>query len=182
MSNLELQKKAENFIKEKKWDLHLIELFLNTLSFSSESKQNNFEQDINFGFTDIFFLDKEIELKHSKKIIHFLRAKFNDINFMIGGDIDSFISFDDSVVSKQTVILYIDEKLIMNIVYHSPNNTYGTLSNEYKFSSIEEFHNHVSIHELLLKTYLAKKQKNIQYQNKIKSEEDKIYKDKFSFD
>ena len=95
MSNLELQKKAENFIKEKKWDLYLLELFFNTQSFSSLLEQNNFEEEFNFGFTDIFFLDKEIELKHSKKTITFLRAKFNDINFMIGGDLDSFISFDN---------------------------------------------------------------------------------------
>ena len=182
MSNLELQKKAENFIKEKKWNLHLLELFLNTQSFSSLLEHNNFEEEFNFGFTDIFFLDKEIELKHSKKTITFLRAKFNDINFTIGGDLDSFISFDDSVRATLTIILYIDEKLIMNITYDSQLETYGTISYPYKFSSVEEFHNHASIHELLLKTYLAHKQKLIQRQNKYNSERDNNYKDKFSFD
>ena len=182
MNNLELKEKAESFIKEKKWNLHLLELFLNTQQFSSLMNRDNFDEEHNFGLTDIFFLDKEIELKHSKKIIHFLRAKFNDINFMIGGDLDSFISFDDSVRATLTIILYIDEKLIMNITYDSALETYGTISYQYKFSSVEEFHNHASIHELLLKTYLDHKQNLIQRQNKYNSERDNNYKDKFSFD
>ena len=66
MNNLELQKKAENFIKEKKYDLHLIDLFLNTQHFSSWINRDNFEE-YNFGLTDISFLEKEIKLKNSKK-------------------------------------------------------------------------------------------------------------------
>lgn len=70
MSNLELQKKAENFIKEKKWDLHLLELFLNTQHFSTWINRDDFD-DYNFGLKDITFKDKQIELKDSKKILHF---------------------------------------------------------------------------------------------------------------
>ena len=43
MNNLELQKKAESFIKEKKWDLHLMNLFLNTQHFSSWMNRDDFD-------------------------------------------------------------------------------------------------------------------------------------------
>lgn len=70
MNNLELQKKAESFIKEKKWDLHLMNLFLNTQHFSSWMNRDDFD-DYNFGLKDISLKDKEIELKNSKKIFNF---------------------------------------------------------------------------------------------------------------
>ena len=70
----------------------------------------------------------------------------------------------------------------MNITYRSVHGTSDTISYGYSFPSVEEFHNHASIHELLLKTYLAHNQKLIQRQNKSNSERDNSYKDKFSFD
>lgn len=180
MNNIELKEKAESFIKEKKWDLYLIDLFLNTKHFSSWSQRDDFES-YNFGLTDITFLDKEIELKHSKKIIKFLRAKFNDINFMIGGEHESMYT-PDSSFSLQTVILFIDEKLVMYVRYDEPDIDYSSLSSQYEVWSVEEFHNHTSIQELLSKTYLTNKQKTIERNNKFNSERDKSYKDKFSFD
>ena len=181
MSNLELQKKAENFIKEKKWDLHLIDLFLNTQHFSSWINRDNFEE-YNFGLTDISFLEKEIELKHSKKNIEFLRAKFDDINFMIGGDFDSFSTPDDSYYAIQTVILYLEENIVMNIRYEQPNLDYLSLANQYKVWSVEEFHNHQSLNDLLTKTFESNKQQEKERNRNRTKERDNSYKDKFSFD
>ena len=181
MNNLELQKKAESFVKEKKWDLHLMNLFLNTQHFSSWMNRDDFD-DYNFGLKDISLKDKEIELKNSKKNLQFLKASFNDINFMIGGDFDSFILPDDSYCATQTVILCLEEEIVMNVRYESPNSDYSSLASEYKIRSVEEFHNHVLLHELLLQTYLANKQKIIQRNNKFNSERNKSYKDKFTFD
>lgn len=100
---------------------------------------------------------------------------------MIGGDFDSFSTPDDNYYAIQTVILCLEEGIVMNVRYEQPHTDYPCAS-EFKVWSVEEFHNHVSLHELLLQTYLANKQKNIQRQNKSNSERDKSYKDKFSFD
>ena len=180
MNNLELQKKAENFIKEKKWDFYLVDLFLNTNHFHAWIKLAEFD-DYNFGLINLSFSSKEISLKYGSKSIDFLHAKFEDINFSIGGYHDS-ISLPDDNLNLLTVFLFIDEKIVMNIRYKEPNYDFTSLSSEYKIFSVEEFHNHASIHELLLKTYLAHKQKLIQRQNKYNSERDNNYKDKFSFD
>ena len=180
MNNLELQKKAENFIKEKKWDFYLVDLFLNTNHFHAWIKLAEFD-DYNFGLINLSFSSKEISLKYGSKSIDFLHAKFEDINFSIGGYHDS-ISLPDDNLNLLTVFLFIDEKIVMNIRYKEPNYDFSSLSSEYKIFSVEEFHNHQSLNDLLIKTSEANKQKEKERNRKRRIERDNSYKDKFSFD
>jgi hypothetical protein len=100
---------------------------------------------------------------------------------MIGGS-DETIYTPDSSSNLQSVILFIDEKIVMYVRYEEPCVDYSSLASEYKVWSVEEFHNHSSIQELLLNTYLANKKKTSQRISKFNNEQDKSYKDKFSFD
>ena len=70
----------------------------------------------------------------------------------------------------------------MNIRYKEPNYDFSSLSSEYKIFSVEEFHNHQSLNDLLIKTSEANKQKEKERNRKRRIERDNSYKDKFSFD
>ncbi len=180
MSNIDLQKKAENFIKEKKWDFYLIDLFLNTNHFHAWIKHDNFD-DYNFGLSNLSFSSKEIVFKYDSKNIDFLHAKFEGINFSVGGYEES-ISLPDDYLRLLTVFLFIDEKIVMNVRYKEPHYEYTSLSSEYKIFSVEEFHNHQSLNDLLSKTSEANKQKDKERDRKRRKDIDDGYKDKFSFD
>ena len=70
----------------------------------------------------------------------------------------------------------------MNIKYKEPDYDDSSLSSEYKVWSVEEFHNHQSLNDLLAKTSEANRQKRLESNRKDRIELDTSYKDKFSFD
>ena len=70
----------------------------------------------------------------------------------------------------------------MNVRYKEPHYDFTSLSSEYKIFSVEEFHNHQSLNDLLLKTSEANKQKDKERNRKRRKDIDDSYKDKFSFD
>ena len=180
MNNLELQTQAVELIKKNKWDFHLIKLYFNTNHFKEWMKHDNFTE-LNFGLKNISFEQRKIEILIGQKEINFLKAKFNDINFMIGG-CDELISLEDDTLSLQHIILYIDEKIVMKVQFTLRNMEGYFLPESYSIFSVKEFHNHRLINDLLIKTSEANRQKRLERNRKDRIELDNSYKDKFNLD
>jgi hypothetical protein len=170
MSNSELRAKAEKLIKENKWDLHLIELYLNSRHFNSWKQRDDFDQ-YNFGLINICQISKENVF--GKDSVKFLTATFNGVNFMIGNVAES----------DPTVILYIDEKLVMHCryVYHA-DEMITFQPKDHKLISVEEFHSNPKIEKLLTETSIAYKNKERERNQKNRKKLDESFDGKFTFD
>ncbi len=170
MINSELQAKAKSLIKQNKWDLYLIELYLNSRHFNHWKHRDDFDE-YNFGLVNVSEVSKNNF--YGKESVQFLKATFDDINFMIGNIGDS----------DPTVILYIDEKIVMNCryVYHA-DEMCTFQPTDHKLISVEEFHSNVKINELLTRTSSAYKKKENERRQKNKEKIDKSYDGKFTFE
>jgi len=158
MSNLELKKQAESLIKENKWDFYLIDLFLH-LSHLPSSNQ------------------KTVYSGYTKKSFDVTQESFKDINFEIGGFVD--ITYNGHF---QSVVLYINTKLVLHVKYQLPESAEYFESDKYKVYSVEEFHNDSLINELLFESHESFRQKRLQERNQQRINEDMLLKNKFSFD
>ena len=158
MSNLELQRKAENLIKDKKWDFYLIDLFLHLRHLSSTIKKNVYS-----GYTKVSF--------------DVIEESFKDINFQIGGF--NNITSEDYL---QSVVLYIESKLVMHIQYKLENSAEWFETHKYKIVSVEEFHNDSKINELLVGCHKSFEQKILNDKHQQRIANDMRYKNKFTFD
>jgi len=159
MSNLELKKKAENLIKDKKWDFYLIYLFFYTKTVTDSNIQ------------------KKVYSGYTKKTFHVSQESFNNINFEIGGFVD--ISEDGYF---QSVVLYINSKLLLHIKYELVESAEYFEIDKYKIYSVEEFHNDSLIDDLLIRYYKYFEQKKIQNEHEQRITNDMKYKNKFTFD
>jgi hypothetical protein len=170
MTNSELRAKAEKLIRENKWDLFLIELYLNSRHFNSWKQRDDFDQ-YNFGLLNISKISKENI--NGKKSVEFLAATFNEVNFMIGNVGES----------DPTVVLYIDEKLVMNCsyVYHA-DEMCTFQPKDHKLISVEEFHSNPKIEKLLSDTSIAYKNKEHERNQKNKKKLDESLNGKFTLD
>jgi hypothetical protein len=158
MSNLELKKQAENLIKEKKWDFYLIDLFLNLEHLPSSNQ-------------------KTVYSGYTKKSFDVTQESFKDINFQIGGFVD--------ITSEhyfQSVVLYINTKLVLHVKYELRESAEWFESDKYKVYSIEEFHNDSLINELLIESHESFRQKRLQERNQQRINENMLFKNKFTFD
>jgi hypothetical protein len=170
MTNSELREKAKKLIKENKWDLYLIELYLNSRHFNSWKQRDDFDQ-YNFELLNISKLIKENIC--GKESVEFLTATFNEINFMIGNVGES----------DPTIILYIDEKIVMHCryVYHA-DEMCTFQPKDHKLFSVEEFHSNPKIEQLLSGTSNAYKKSERERNQKNKQKFDESYDGKFTFD
>jgi hypothetical protein len=158
MNNLEHQKKAENLIKEKKWDFYLIDLFLRLRHLPSSNQ-------------------KIVYSGYTKKYFDVHQESFKNINFEIGGFVD--ITYDGHF---QSVVLYINTKLVLHVKYQLPESAEYFESDKYKVYSVEEFHNDSVINELLIESHESFRQKRLHESNQRRIKEEMLLKNKFTFD
>jgi hypothetical protein len=180
MNNLELQKKAEKFVTEKKWDDLLIEAFIELQHYPSWSKRNDFESKLNIGVMNVGVERKQLDTEIINDYVDFCVCEFTNLKFKIGGK-RKFISLPDGDFSiYQAVELYLDDRRVLSLLYYAKNDD-PILATDFKLITVAELHNDVRIEKLLTELSKAIKTKFA----KLKADAIEIHnnklKDKFTF-
>lgn len=158
MNNLELQKKAEKFVTEKKWDDLLIEAFIELQHYPSWSKRYDFESKLNIGVTNVGVEKKQLDTEIINDYADFCVCEFANLKFKIGGN-RKFISMPDGDFSiYQAVELYLDDRRVLSLLYYAKNDD-PILATDFKLTTVAELHNDVRIEKLLTELSKAIKTK-----------------------
>jgi hypothetical protein len=180
-NNIELKEKAKNYVVEKNWDMLLCHAYLETKNFSTwVTNQERFEEEINFGLTEISSEKILLQCGYIAEVVEFLVASFNGINFKIGGLRNSTTMPDGDLYSTLSINLVIDQKLVLSIKY-SDDTLDGYFAKDYKIISVEEMHSNPQISKLLegIAESIDKKEEREEIEKRLK--EDKSYEGKFTF-
>ena len=179
--NIELKQKAKNYVSEKKWDVLLCYAYLETMHFSTwVTNQENFEEEVNFGLSKISSENILLQCGYVTEATEFLVASFNGIKFKIGGVINSTMMPDGDVFSTLSINLFIDEKLVLSIMY-SNDTLDGCFARDYRMISVEEMHSSPELGNLLEGIAQCIEQKEERAKLKNQQRENQAYEGKFTF-
>jgi hypothetical protein len=179
--NIELREKAKNYVIEKKWDMLLCHAYLETQYFSTWVKnQENFEEEVNIGLKNISSENILLECSYVKESTDFLVASFNETYFKIGGCRNSDVMPDGDMFSTLCINLFINEKLVLSIMY-SDDTLDGYFAKDYRMISVEEMHSSPEISTLLegIAESIEKKEKRAEQEKQ--QTQNQTYEGKFTF-
>lgn len=173
-NNLELQGKALKYVGEKRWDYLLALTFLQIRNYPSWSQRDDFETDWNIGLTSITSENRLIETGYDKRNADFIRARYQEIDFSVGGAKDYGTSY------TEVLSLRVEDKTVITIKYYLGDMDFLHASN-YEMLSVEELHVDQKIDELLLGIESLIKEHNKRRNNNEAKRRNQQYEGRFSF-
>lgn len=157
MSNIDLQKKALQFIKEKGWDSLLVSAFLEVKHYPSWALRDDFEEKWNIGVKNVRGETKFLKVGYGGEDVRFCVGEIAGIAFKIGGDLVFSTMPDGELFVTLPLELYLDDKKVMAVRYVADSSD-PILDSDFSLLSIEEFHNDDRIDTLLKEISRAKHQ------------------------
>lgn len=178
--NLELAKKALNYVKERRWDYLLVHTFLAVKHYPSWSENADFEERTNIGLKDISSKKRLLVCKYLKKETEFVKATYKDIVFEIGGFSHSSSMPDGEYFVTFACSLLIDEKVALTAMY-SERDMDAYFAKDFSISAVEELHVDKKIDELLVGIESLIAQREIREKERQTKMENQKYEGKFTF-
>lgn len=179
-SNLELKEKVLNYVKDKRWDFLLVHAFLAIQHYSSWSKRDDFEDELNLGLKNLSFSEKLLVSGRREENVNFVNAIVNNVNFSIGGLIDHTSMPDGSSYTVLNCSLLIENKVVLTIQY-SEKDYESYDASHHTMISVEELHVDSKIDCVLSNIEaLIKEHKKLQNRKRL-TQENEQYDGKFSF-
>lgn len=147
ISPSELQEKAERLLSERGWDQFLARVSYEAKGFASP------QVDFDIGLSNARRIEKTLQVGCVKEQAQFLCATFECINFEIG-TYTSLGSFPDGETYRSEYVeLIIADKTVLAVRYSVSTGELFTNYQNYRISSVEEFHDEETIEPLLRGLY-----------------------------
>lgn len=159
MSNIELQKKALQFLKDKGWDHLLIKAYLEVQYYPSWSTRDDFEKSWNIGLKNVRGEERHLRVGYGGEDVVFCVGELNGIQFKIGGGLVFSSMPDGESYVTLPLELHLDNKLVLAVRYVADDSD-PILPSDYSLVTVEEFHNDDRINVLLQEISLAIEHKN----------------------
>ena len=178
--NLELAKKALDYVKSRRWDYLLVHAFLAIEHYHAWSERDDFEDKLNIGLKNISSEKRLLVCDYLKQETQFLKATYNNINFEIGGFSHSSSMPDGEYFVTFACSLLIDDKVVLNAMYNERGMD-AYFANDYWISSVQELHVDKRIDELLVGIESLITQHKIREKERQTAAENQKYEGKFTF-
>jgi len=175
VSNLELQAKAEEYVKQRGWDSLLIQAQLEVQHYHAWCKREDFDDTLNIGVENISANVRDINFGSTHKTTTFTCGFFGGVWFELG----SATNYWEFGISK-IVDLYVDQKKVLSIKYWARHED-PFFDYDWYMASVEEFHLTEKIGLLLSQIYNAIPAKDQRREDKIRLEQESKLVGKFSF-
>ena len=176
--NLELKKKALDYVKDRRWDYLLVHAFLAIKYYPSWSTNDDFEEKHNIGLKNISSVNRTLVCAYLKEETQFVKATYKDIVFEIGGFSHRSWVPDGDVTFACSLL--IDEKVVLTAEY-SERDMDAYFAGDYSISSVEELHVDKRVDELLVgieRLITQHRAREEERQTKVKNQK---YAGKFTF-
>ncbi len=148
MSYEEEKEKAKRFLTDRKWDVYLVEAYLNLRQYPFLRGRFDFEDALNIGVTNVSGVKTRVEVGSVKGEVTATQCEFNGVRFLIAGESSFSALPNDELLCTLGVCLFLGEQRAMAVEYRFPG-AGASRASDHTLLEVEELHASARLEALL---------------------------------